>query len=112
MSGIKETSELLKFAARLGGAIDKTLADGKVTVTDTQFLFDPLFAAGSAFTGFAEIPAELADLDDEEANELVAVIENELDIANDVAEGLAEDGLALAIAIVQFVNKIREAKNA
>jgi len=112
MADIKEVKELVVFAARLGNSIDKSISDGKVSVTDIQYLFDPLFVAGQAFNGFAEIPAELADLDDQEAAELVAVIENELDIANDVAEGLAEDGLALAIAIVQFVNKIREAKNA
>jgi hypothetical protein len=112
MASIKETKDLLVFVSRLGNSIDKTLADGKVSVTDTQYLFDPLFAAGAAFTGFADIPAEIDDLDDAEAMELVSVVANELDLSNDAAEHLSEEGLALAIAIVQFVNKIRAAKNA
>lgn len=108
----KETTELLRFSARLGNAVDKTIEDGKVTATDIQYLFDPLFAAGSAFAGFNLIDDEIADLDDTEATDLVNVIRDELDIHNNHVEELSEEGLALAIAIVRFVNKIREAKNA
>lgn len=107
---VKELKELLVFSCRLANSIDKTLADGKVTVTDAQFLFDPLFAAGPAFNGFANIELELEDLDDAEAIELVSVVANELDFTNDEAEHLSEEGIALAIAIVRFVNKIRAAR--
>ena len=34
----KETTELLRFAARLGNAVDKTIEDNKVTATDIQYL--------------------------------------------------------------------------
>lgn len=112
MADVKETKDLLVFVTRLANSIDKTLADGKVTVTDTQYLFDPLFAAGAAFNGFAQIPEEIADLDDMEAAELVNVVAQELDLRNDQAEHLSEEGLALAIAVVQYVNKIRATRNA
>ena len=112
MADVKETKELLVFVSRLANSIDKTLTDGKVTVTDAQYLFDPLFAAGAAFNGFAQIPSEIAELDDKEVAELISVVENELDLRNDQAEQLSEEGLALAIALVQYVNKIRSIKNA
>lgn len=106
----KEVKELLVFIARLGNSIDKTLADGKVTITDASYLFDPLFSAKAAFEGIDAIDDELADLDDFEAQELVNVVKQELDLVDANTEELTEEGLALAINIVRFVNKIRAAR--
>lgn len=110
MLGTSDTKDLLVFVARLGNSIDKTLSDGKVTLTDAGYLFDPLFSAKAAFEGLANIDDELADLDSEEATNLVSIFADELELSNDEAEDLSEEGIALAISIVNFVNKIRAAR--
>lgn len=107
---IKESKELLTFLARLGNSIDKALLDGKVTITDAGLLFEPILAAKSAFDGVLLIPEELADLDTDEATELVATVQAELELNDEFVEDIAEEGLALAIALVSYVNKIRSAR--
>lgn len=108
--GTKETEDLLIFVTRLANSIDKTLADGKVGVTDVQYLFDPLLAAKAAFEGVNSLDDELADLSDAEASALVDLVARELDLTNDASEELAEEGLALMVNLVRFVNKIRAAR--
>lgn len=109
--GIKETKELLVFTSRLANAIDKTLADGKVTVTDAVYIFDPLSAAKDGIDGIGQVDNEIADLSEQEAVELVELFALELDLSNNLAESLAEEGLALGVAIVNFVNKVRAARS-
>lgn len=109
--GIKESKELLTFLARLGNSIDKALEDNKITVSDASYLFDPIFAAKGAFEGVNLIPAELSDLDNDEALELVFTVKTELDLRDDQGEELTEEGLALAIQLVSYINKIRAARN-
>lgn len=107
---IKESKELLTFLAKFGSAIDKSLADGKINFLDIGTIFDPLIVAKAAFEDVNKIPSELADLTNEEAAELVTVIETELEITSERAEQLAEKGLALAIHLVAYINDIRGIK--
>ena len=72
---IKESKELLTFLARFGSAIDKSLADGKINFLDIGTIFDPLIVAKAAFEDVNKIPSELADLSNEEAAELVTLVE-------------------------------------
>lgn len=108
--GIKETSDLLKFLARLTGAIEKTLADGKVNLADVGYAFDPLLSVASAIQGIDQVDDEIADLDSEEGAQLVLLLEQELDLDNEVAEELSAEGLALAISLVLFVKKVQAAR--
>lgn len=107
MTGIKESKELITFIARLGSAIKGALEDGQIGFTDIQELFGPIMASKAAFEDVQLIPAELADLSQTEASELVATLQRELDLDGSEAEFLTEEGLALAFALVSYVNKLR-----
>lgn len=112
MYGTQETEDLLVFVAKLGTAIDGALADGVVNFMDVDELFGPAAAAKAAFEGASLIPQEIGDLDSEEAANLVEVFASELDIRNDQAKDLTTEGLAVATALVAYVNKLRNLKNA
>lgn len=105
--GIKETKELLVFLARFGNAINRALEDGKITWLDAGVLLEPLMASKAAFEGTSIIPQELADLDSMEAIDLSATVAAELDLDDERAEVLTEKGLALGLALVAYVNEIR-----
>lgn len=111
MHSIKESKELLLFIAKLANAVDKALANGSIDVADVTLVFDPLFAAKSAFDDVTLVPQELFDVDEDEATELVEAVKQELSLRNDVAEELTEEGLAIAIRLVLFINKIRSSKS-
>lgn len=109
---VQNTNEVLIFLARFSNAIVESLEDGKVTITDITTIFKPLISAKDAFNDIDQVPLELGELDSEEATLLVQTFKDELDLEVDNLEEVVEEGLALAVAIVRFVNKIREAKNA
>jgi hypothetical protein len=117
--GIKETKEMIVFAARFAGGLDKSLADGKIDFFDVGHVLDPLLAAGAAFQGADGIPNELLDTTEEEDAELLAILVEELDLINDTTEGKIEEGAALlveakqvAIKLVNFVRSVRAARAA
>lgn len=109
MTGIKESKELLTFTARLVSAIKGALADGQIGFTDIEELFGPIMAAKAAFENTNLIPGEIADLDDYEAAELTGVFAREFNLNGSNVEVLSEKGLALALALVAYVNEVRGA---
>lgn len=109
--GVKETKELLIFIAKLGNSIDVALRDGKVNFLDAGVLFEPLFNAGTAFTGAKEVPAELGELSSTEALELTDAVANTLELDNGNAEYLTERGLELAFNLIAFINELRATRN-
>jgi hypothetical protein len=80
--GITDTKEVMKFAVALVNAYRASIADGRVTGGDFQFLISPIMLLVPAFDGANNIGREMADLDDAEkqelANEFSEVIKNPL----------------------------------
>jgi len=107
---VQNTNELLIFLSRFTNAIVESLEDGKVTITDITTIFKPLMAAKDALNDIQEIPLELADLDTDEAALLVRTFQSELDFEVDNIEEVVEEGLAVALSLVLYIQKIRDLK--
>lgn len=105
MAGLKETKEVIIFTAKLGNAIGKSLADGKITFTDAANFIDPLMKLPAAFAGIENVPAELSDMNEADRQELIQVAKDEFDLDNDKAEILIEDTFELGTLLGQYVNK-------
>jgi len=69
--GIENVKELLAFGFSIGKAIIKAKEDGKVDTTDVIHLIAPIQAMIPAIDDIDELPAELSDLSEEEAEELL-----------------------------------------
>lgn len=108
--GAKETKEAIVFLGRLTSNIGEMTKDGKVSILELTGLLTLWPVIAPAVEGAKAIPVELGDLDSQERAELVAAFADatRLDAAN--AEALIEEGADLALHIVQFVAKIRQAK--
>jgi replicative superfamily II helicase len=111
--GIQETKDAVLFACRLADAVDKSMADDKITVFDAKNFMDVVPTIKPAFEGGKFIGKEVADLDEQERIELDTLIAQELDFENDDVEGDAEESLEIFTRIVALVSKIRNrrAKN-
>jgi hypothetical protein len=71
--GIKETKDVLKFGILAEDAIAAAKADGKIGFEDLGLVVGLVGPLNGAIEGADQIPAELADLDAGEFDELVAV---------------------------------------
>jgi len=112
MYGTQETEDLLIFVANLGNAIEGALEDGVINFMDINEIFTPAKSAKAAFEGSSQIPKEINDLDSNEAAHLVEVFAQELDLDHTQAELLTVEGLAVATALIAYINKLRSLKGA
>jgi hypothetical protein len=98
MYGIKETKELLVFGFKLQKAISSSLEDGKINmITDAPKFLSALMSAPKAFGGINLVPKELADLNEEEREELMQLARDEFELSNKELEILIEDTFDLVL---------------
>lgn len=107
---IKETKELAVFVARLGNAVDASLADGKIGITDAAHLMGPIMAAGPALAGLNQLGPELADMDPAEAEELKQAIAAELDLKSEALESVVEEVAGAALQLASAILAVKKAK--
>jgi len=93
---LKETKELLSFVFALVYATSKTMQDGKFEYREALNYVGAVRKVANAVNGIDAVPAEIADLTNEEIDELKAFIVEEFDIENDVLEQNIEEMLDLA----------------
>ncbi len=94
MAAIKETKEMVMFMAKLASGLGAAAADGKLDFLDVAKLAPVLMRAGDAMSGMEMIPAELADLDAEEREELIAMFAAEFSWPEGEIEELIEKCMA------------------
>ncbi len=99
MAGIKELKDVLKAAISIGEA----LADG-IQLGDVAALLD----LPAAIEGIKEVPAELADLDEAELEELNVFIQSEFDLPDDQVEEFVEDAITWALSTYKLYARFKE----
>ena len=104
--GIEQTKDLVLEAVALGNAIGGALEDKKIGFADIGAFIDPLTKLPAALAGISEVPAELADLDEDEKQELLEAVKDQFDLDDDKAEIAIEEGLALAAALHSYIQKV------
>lgn len=105
MAGIKETKELIDGALVIGSVVYKQLLDG-FQFEDAIALIPALVILPNAIKGIDQVPGEVADLDAAERDELIALVEQKLDIDNERAKKIAAKALRAGLAIGELVAAI------
>ena len=102
MTGIKELKELLDFGFDMVDAIEKSLDDNKISLSDLPKFIPALTTSGKAFGGLQLVGAEIKDLDDDEMAELMAFARQRFDLPDDSLEFLIEDTLETVIQLYKL----------
>lgn len=97
--GIKELKDVVAFGLDVGEA----LSDG-VGIEDVS----ALFGIADAIAGISEVPAELADLDEAEAEELKKFVAEEFDLPDDRLEEFIEAAISAVIGLYGVYQKFVE----
>jgi hypothetical protein len=105
--GIEELKDCVKAICGLGNGISAALADdGKITIGDYYKFIGPLIKLPAAITGISEVPKELADLTEQEKDEIIELVKNELEVG-ERAEEVATRILSIIYEIKSFVDFIK-----
>lgn len=103
--------ENLKAVVDLGLAVVeagvKISADGKVDAQDLGAVVAVIPAIPPAIAAGGQIPAELSDLDSEEAAELAAHVMAKLAVDDAKARAVIEASLKVAVAVVGLVKAVK-----
>jgi len=106
MYNIEETKDVLKSLCGLGNAVAASLADdGKITLSDYPKFIGPVISLPAAISGIQEVPKELADLTEQEKQELIDFVESELEVG-EKAEEVTVRLLKIASDIQDFIKLI------
>lgn len=107
MAKSKELKEILSFMCALANAIGEASEDGKISRGEALGMLPLLYNVPSAFGGMTEIPAEVADLSQEDIEELAQMIKDELNLPQDKVEEAIEDGIDLCLRLYALAQKLR-----
>lgn len=102
---LKECLDLVLAGLEIGV---KASADGKVDAQDLGHLLMLVPTIGPAMEGIGEIPAELADLSEAEAAELIAHVMAKLAVEDEKARLVIGKGLKVLVAGYDLVKAIKE----
>lgn len=104
--GVKETKEMCDFVVDLAKNLIEAGKDG-FQPTDASLLLNLIPTVGPAFTDMGKIPAEVKDMDVEEAAALVAHVAARLALENKEAQAVVEKSLKTAVAIYDLIVAIK-----
>jgi len=97
--GIEETKDVVRFGVALGNVFGNFEEDSSWVAKAVSFV-PALTKLPAAASGIGDVKAELADLDEEEAAELHALVVEEFDIKDDHAEEVIEKAIDLALTVL------------
>ena len=98
--GIEQLKKSLTVLAKVTGAIDKALEDGKVNIAEGIGIAFKAVDLIGVIKNLKQARAELADLSELEIVELTEHFSTEFDLRNEEAEQMVEVILELALQIV------------
>lgn len=106
MAGIENVKLVLSAVAESGSVAGSVLADGKVGLSDVQYLPQLFFALkGLSSVNLKEVLPEAKDLSEEEKQDLAALFKEKLELPSSEAgiEQVVEQGLEVLLLAVQSI---------
>jgi hypothetical protein len=109
---MKDLKELISLGCSLVSAVDSSLEDGKISLTDIIHFRNvlPKFTAG--IEGIENIKGEIASLDKKKKKELVLFVESEFDVKHDDIELFIESVIDTMIGLMFSIKTFKDIKNA
>lgn len=105
--GVSETQEMLDLAVGMANAGIAIADDGKVDMNDLAHVMALLPKIQPAISGASKIPAELGDLDESEAKQLISHVMSNLQVDEAKALNIVDKALKAAAASFSLVQAIR-----
>lgn len=109
--GIENLKLLIGFTIAFGGQLYEVLEDRKLEWLEGLSFLPTLQEIPKLIESFPEIPKELADLDEQEALELMDFVRETFDIAADDVEDTIEEAFQLVIRIYTFAMNTKKRFN-
>lgn len=107
MAGTKELKEVVDLGLGVVDVLHAAKADGKVGLEDIGLLLQLIPVVGPAVQGIDQIPAELADMDVQEASDLVAHVMAKLLIDDVKAKEVVVAALGLGVSALKLYKAVK-----
>ncbi len=104
---MKETKEVILFLVALTNVLADVLEDKKISLAEAFQFVPVLLKVQPALNGIEGVKDEILNMDEAGKNELVAQIEEDLEIDNVKAKEIAKQSIDVALAVVEMIRIIR-----
>lgn len=104
--GVENIKKVVKLGIDLAEQVQTAAADGWQPMDALGFI-DELAQIPGVIKNAGEVPAEVADLDDAEKNEVIAYVAQEWDLPETVAWERAKKAITLVLTLTALVNDLR-----
>lgn len=111
MLGIEKLKQLLKAGLNFAKSATKALEDKKVSFFEAIGLVPEVFALVGVAKTWAEVQAEIDDLDDAEKQEIHAYVSAEFSIPNAKVERFIENSLMQIISLNALIYEFKHIKD-
>ncbi len=108
MEGPKELKEGLDFVIALTNCLGKSLADGKVDLSDALAFIPVLVKAPAAFSDLGKLPSELKELSPEDRGAILTYAKAQIDVPNDKIELYVEMALEVILQLGTLVAGLKK----
>lgn len=105
--GIEETKEVVTAGLSLANAIIASLEDDRFTLSDALNFIKPVTDLPSAIIDIQYVPGELADLTDEEVDEIIGMVREKLDVDSYKAKRIAEEAIKSLYQLYRLTEAIK-----
>jgi len=105
--GIDETLDAVDFAISFANAIVLAYEDGTLSLTDFGYAMTPFMKIPAVLSGINAIPAELANLSEEELDTIITKVQEDLEVDNEKAKDIVIKSLSLAYSIYELVKVLQ-----
>ena len=111
IKGTENLEKYIDFACSLTQQIVEVTADGKVTLLELPQFLDEALAVPGLAKSWAEVKAEVDDLDATEQEGMYQRLKNKFDIPNDKLEETIEKAIGWVLATVNLITFMKGLKN-
>lgn len=111
MLGIEKLKSLLKAGLNFAKSATKALEDKKVSFFEAVGLIPEVFAVIGVAKTWTDVQAEIADLDEDEKDEINQFVADEFDIPNEKVELFIEHSLAQIISLNILIYEFKHLKD-
>jgi hypothetical protein len=106
--GIDVVKLAVKFGCQFGMALEKSLEDGRLGVEDVGHFLPVFMQNANGMAQYKQLPAQIKDMDAEEAKELIKYCQDELNLANDGLEEKIERSLQACVVLLDLAKLFKK----
>jgi len=108
---MKDTKDVVSFGCHMIKAIESSLEDGKISISDIIHFKSVLPKLAAAVSGIQNVKGEIESMNAEQMGNLVLYVKQEFDLKDNDLEFFIENIIDIVCGMIEAIKNFKELKN-